>query len=129
LTAELAAARASLDAGRDAEAAEQLNAVLTQYPTSAEGQNRLGIACRRLGRFTEAQQAYERAIVADPAMAAPHRNFAVLLDLYLAQPARALEYYERYQQLDAGADQEAAQWITELRTRLNQTQRIAGSQP
>jgi tetratricopeptide (TPR) repeat protein len=129
LPAQLAAARASLDAGRDAEVVEQLSATVAQYPATAEGQNRLGIAYRRLGRMTDAQQAYEKAIAADPAMAAPQRNLAVLLDLYLAQPARALEHYERYQQLDGGADQEAVQWIAELRTRLNQSQRIAVSQP
>jgi tetratricopeptide (TPR) repeat protein len=129
LPAQLAAARASLDAGRDAEVVEQLSATLAQYPATAEGQNRLGIAFRRLGRMTDAQQAYEKAIAVDPAMAAPQRNLAVLLDLYLAQPARALEHYERYQQLDGGTDQQAVQWVAELRTRLNQSQRIAVSQP
>ena len=99
IAAQLEVARASLAAGRDEEAVGELNSALTQYPASAEGLNRLGIAYRRLGRMAEARAAYERAISADPAMPAPHRNLAVLLDLYLAQPVAALDHYERYQQL------------------------------
>jgi tetratricopeptide (TPR) repeat protein len=129
LAAQLAAARASLDAGRDNEVVDQLNATLNQYPSSAEALNRLGIAYRRLGRMADARDAYQRAITADPGMAAPQRNLAVLLDLYLAQPVVALEHYERYQQLDGGADTEATAWTAELRTRLSQTQRVAGSTP
>jgi tetratricopeptide (TPR) repeat protein len=127
--ARLAAARVSVAAGRDAEAVDMLNAALVQYPASAEGQNRLGVACRRLGRMNEARDAYQRAIAADPAMAAPHRNLAVLLDLYLAQPAQALEHYDRYQQLGGGSDTEATAWVAELRARLDQMQRVAETTP
>jgi Flp pilus assembly protein TadD len=122
---QLALARVSLEAGRTAEALPMLEAALGLEPANAEGQNRLGIAYRRLGRFKDARAAYDRAIAADPSMPAPHRNLAVLLDLYLAQPAPALEQYEQYQRLDGGADPEAAAWLAELRTRMNQTQRTA----
>jgi tetratricopeptide (TPR) repeat protein len=128
VAAQLEVARASLAAGRDEEAVGELNAALGQYSASAEGHNRLGIAYRRLGRMAEARGAYERAIAADPSMPAPHRNLAVLLDLYLAQPAAALERYEQYQRLAGGADPEAAAWLAELRTRMNQTQRTAEAQ-
>jgi Flp pilus assembly protein TadD len=129
LAEQLAAARVSLDAGRADEAAARLDAALRQAPASAEGYNRLGIAYRRLGRMTEARAAYERAIAADPAMPAPHRNLGVLLDLYLGQPVAALERYEQYQRLEGGADAEAAAWLVELRTRMNQAQRTADAQP
>ena len=79
--------------------------------------------------MADARDAYQRAITADPGMAAPQRNLAVLLDLYLAQPVVALEHYERYQQLDGGADTDATAWTAELRARLSQTQRVAGSTP
>ena len=127
--AQLEVARASLEAGRDEEAVGELNAALSQYSASAEGHNRLGIAYRRLGRMTEARAAYEQAIAADPAMPAPHRNLAVLLDLYLAQPGPALEQYEQYQRLDGGADAQAGPWLEELRARMKQTQRTADAQP
>ncbi|HEX9772116.1 MAG TPA: tetratricopeptide repeat protein [Steroidobacteraceae bacterium] len=122
---QLALARVSLESGRTAEALPMLEAALALEPANAEGQNRLGIAYRRLGRFKDARAAYDRAIAADQSMPAPHRNLAVLLDLYLAQPAPALEQYEQYQRLDGGADPEAAAWLAELRTRMNQTQRTA----
>ena len=127
--AQLEVARASLEAGRDEEVVAELNAALSQYSASAEGHNRLGIAYRRLGRMTEARAAYEQAIAADPAMPAPHRNLAVLLDLYLAQPGPALEQYEQYQRLDGGADAQASPWLEELRARMKQTQRTADAQP
>ena len=129
IAAQLEVARASLEAGRDEEAVGELNAALSQYSASAEGHNRLGIAYRRLGRMTEARAAYERAIAADPAMPAPHRNLAVLLDLYLAQPGPALEQYEQYQRLDGGADAQAGPWLEELRARMKQAQRTADAQP
>jgi Flp pilus assembly protein TadD len=122
---ELAAARVSLEAGREDEAIELLNGALSRSAGSAEAYNRLGIAYRRRGRMDDARAAYERAIAADPAMPAPHRNLAVLLDLYLAQPGPALERYEQYARLDGGADAEATAWLAELRTRMNQVPRTA----
>ena len=89
----------------------------------------LGVAERRLGHFAEARAAYERAIAADPAFAAPQRNLGVLLDLYLGDPAGALPHYERYQALTGGADPEVASWLVELRTRLGQVPRTAEAQP
>ncbi len=97
VTEQLAAARVSLEAGRVAEALPMLECRARNRSGNADGQNRLGIAYRRLGKFTEARAAYERAIAADPQDAAPRRNLAVLLDLYLWQPVAALEQYEKYQ--------------------------------
>ena len=62
-------------------------------------------------------------------MPAPHRNLAVLLDLYLAQPGAALEHYEAYQRLEGGADSDVAAWLVELRTRVNRAPRTADAQP
>jgi tetratricopeptide (TPR) repeat protein len=129
VAAQFTAARESLEAERNEEAREMLLAVLQLDPTNPAGLNRLGIAERRLGRFAEARAAYERAIAADPAYAQPERNLAVLLDLYLGEPAQALAHYERYQLLSGDVDPQVAAWLVELRTRLGQVSRTAEVQP
>jgi hypothetical protein len=53
----------------------------------------------------------------------------VLLDLYLAQPALALDHYEKYQQLAGGADTQAVAWLEELRARMKHAPRTADAQP
>ena len=58
--------------------------------------NQLGIVYRKLGRFKEADDAYQRAVQIDPNYAIAYLNLGVLCDLYLQQPQRALEAYERY---------------------------------
>ncbi len=129
LVPQFAAARVSLDAGRTEEAQQVLEAALALDPTNAGGLNRLGVAERRLGHFAQARAAYERAIAADPVYAEPERNLAVLLDLYMGDPAQALEHYVRYQSLAGEVDTEVAAWLVELRTRLGRMPRTAEVQP
>ncbi len=125
VVAQFIAARESLDAGRNEEARELLQAALQRDPASAGGLNRLGVVERRLGRFEAAQLAYQRAIAVDPSYAAPEMNVAVLLDLYLGDPARALAHYERYQSLAGEAGAGVGPWLVELRTRLARDARTA----
>ena len=47
-------------------------------------------------------------------------NLGVLCDLYLQQPERALEAYERYLALAATPDEKVNGWVTELKKRLGQ---------
>jgi Flp pilus assembly protein TadD len=98
-------------------------------PANAPALNRLGLANRKLGRLGVARGAYESAILTDPAFADAERNLAILLDLYVADPAGALPHYERYQTLTGGADTQVAGWLTELRTRLGQAPHKVESQP
>jgi tetratricopeptide (TPR) repeat protein len=76
----------------------------------------LGITLRMEGKFAEARSAYEQAIAANADYAPAHRNLGVLLDLYLGEPAAALEQFERYRQL-GGEDKPVSSWIAELRAR------------
>ena len=56
-------------------------------------------------------------------------NLAILLDLYLDEPAAALPHYERYQVLAGEADKKAAAWVVELQGRLGRLQRTAEVTP
>jgi tetratricopeptide (TPR) repeat protein len=129
VAARFTAARASLDAGRYDEARQLFEAALAAAPAHAPALNRLGFANRKLGRLAVARGAYESAIVADPTFADAERNLAILLDLYLGDPAGALTHYERYQMLTSGADTQVAGWVTELKTRLGQASHKGSSQP
>jgi tetratricopeptide (TPR) repeat protein len=105
--------------------AEKTLATAIERNDSAAAFNQLGIVYRRLGRFKEADEAYQRAIQIDPDYALAHLNLGVLCDLYLQQPQRALEAYERYLALAATPDAKVAGWVTELKTRLGNQQRSA----
>jgi tetratricopeptide (TPR) repeat protein len=99
---------------QDAEAT--LKAAVEKNPTSASAWNELGLTQRMLGRFPDAAASYEKALAADPNFAAAHRNYAVLLDLYLGDPERALTALERYKEL-TGEEKPVTGWIAELRQR------------
>lgn len=126
--AALAAAAASYDVQRWAEAAEHLAVAIATDPLNAAALNRLAVAQRQCGRFADAKAAYERALTADATYADAERNLAVLLDLYLDDASAALPHYERYQALSQGADQEVTAWLVELKSRLATIARTAEAQ-
>jgi tetratricopeptide (TPR) repeat protein len=106
-----------LQASRLTEAEAAFKEVLTRNPGNAVAGNELGIVERKLGKFPEAEAAYERTIASEPDYAPAYLNLGVLYDLYLAEPQKALEQYERYMQL-AGDNKQVAGWVVELRKRV-----------
>lgn len=101
------------------EGAEQALRLATERNSaSALAWTELGVTLRMLGRFADSAAAHERAVLADPSFAPAQRNLAVVLDLYLDQPAPALAALERYRDLTA-EDKQVAGWIAELRQRVN----------
>jgi tetratricopeptide (TPR) repeat protein len=72
---------------------------------------------RKLGKFAQAEAAYEQAITAEPNYAAAHLNLGVLYDLYLGEPQKALDQFERYISI-AGENKQVAGWVVELRKRV-----------
>jgi tetratricopeptide (TPR) repeat protein len=103
-------------AGRLAESEKSLRAALERNPASAVAASELGVTLRMAGQFEAARSAYQTAIAADPSYAPAYRNYAVLLDLYLLEPAPALAEFERYKAL-TGEDKLVNGWIAELRQR------------
>jgi tetratricopeptide (TPR) repeat protein len=115
-------------AGKLEDAGKTLSSAIARNSNSAAAYNQLGIVNRRMGRFKEADEAYQRALQIDPNYALAHLNLGVLCDLYLQQPQRALEAYERYLALSASPDAKVAAWVTELKTRLGSQQRSASAE-
>ena len=99
------------------EAEAAFKAALERSPGSAVAGNELGIVERKLGKFAEAEAAYQRTIAAEPNYAPAHLNLGVLYDLYLAQPQKALDEFERYIEI-AGENKQVAGWVVELRKRV-----------
>jgi tetratricopeptide (TPR) repeat protein len=103
-------------ANRLDEAEATLKAAVEKNPSSASAWNELGLTQRMRGEFPDAAASYEKALAADANFAAAHRNYAVLLDLYLGDPERALTELERYKEL-TGEEKPVNGWIAELRQR------------
>jgi tetratricopeptide (TPR) repeat protein len=110
------------------EAEAAFKAALVLKPSSAMAGNELGITLRKMGKFEEAETAYQHAIAAEPDYAPAHLNLGVLYDLYLAQPQKALEEYERYMAI-VGENKQVAGWMVELRKRVGAPPPAAKKEP
>jgi tetratricopeptide (TPR) repeat protein len=99
------------------EAEAAFKAALEATPANPIAGDELGIVERRLGKFADAEAAYQRAIAAEPNYAPAHLNLGVLYDLYLSEPQKALEQFERYLEI-AGENKRVAGWVIELRKRV-----------
>jgi tetratricopeptide (TPR) repeat protein len=99
------------------EAEAAFKAALQVTPTNPIAGDELGIVERKLGKFADAEAAYLRAIAAEPNYAPAHLNLGVLYDLYLSEPQKALEQFERYIEI-AGENKQVAGWVIELRKRV-----------
>jgi Flp pilus assembly protein TadD len=105
-------------AGQFEDAAKSLSSAVERNANNAQAFNQLGITYRKLGRFKDADGAYQKAVQIDPNYAIAYLNLGVLCDLYLQQPERALEAYERYLALAGAPDEKVNGWVTELKKRI-----------
>ena len=87
-------------------------------PKSAVSYNHLGIINRGKGKFQEAKQDYELALRINNDYANAHLNIGILYDLYLGDLQKALDHYNRFQNLTPEKDQEVAKWIADLERRI-----------
>jgi tetratricopeptide (TPR) repeat protein len=110
----------------DAEAA--FNAALKRNPDNAVANDELGIVERKLGKFAQAEAAYQRTIAIEPSYAPAYFNLGVLYDLYLDEPKKALEQFEHYLTL-AGDNKQVAGWVIELRKRVGVPASAAKKEP
>jgi Flp pilus assembly protein TadD len=78
--------------------------------------NEIGMVYRRQGKFSEARASYEKALELYPTFHFAQRNLAILCDVYLADLACGLKYYEAYRQA-VPDDAETAKWLADLNAR------------
>jgi Flp pilus assembly protein TadD len=78
--------------------------------------NELGLVQRQRGQFEAAAGSYAAALALDPGFTPALRNLAILHDIYLDDPATALDLLEQYQTL-TGEDRPVTSWIADVRQR------------
>ncbi len=111
------------------EAEASLQEGLRRDPANAVALNELAAVQREAGRFADAESSYRQALAADAGHHRTHRNFAVLLDLYLWRPAEALQQFESYLANSGAADRQVSGWIAELKRRVGDVAQTAEVQP
>jgi len=74
--------------GRWEDAIEANRTILSLCPDDAESYNRLGKAYMEMGRYTEAQQAYEQTLRLDPINSIARKNLQRLQSLMQSSPAQ-----------------------------------------
>lgn len=104
------------DAGQLEEAAAAFTESARLAPTSPTPLNELGVVQRQRGEFTAAADAYNRALAIDAQYAPALRNLGVLRDLYLDDPAAAVELFEKYKAI-TGEDRPVTSWIADVKQR------------
>lgn len=103
--------------GKLPEAVESLKHAIGLNPDRAAYYNVLGIVYRQGGQLGQARDSYARALQVDPLYLNSHLNIGILYDLYLQEPGKALQHYERYQALLPAADAQVNKWIVDLKQR------------
>jgi len=114
-------------AGKLEEAEKEIRDAIARNGNNAAAYNQLGIVYRKQGKFKEADEAYTRAVQIDPNYALAYLNLGVLCDLYLQEPERALEAYERYLSLASAPDAKVSAWVSELKKRIGSEPRSAST--
>ncbi len=104
--------------GKLEEAEQALRQAIKINPDRPAYYNQLGIVYRARGRFDDARKAYDKALQLDPEYSKAHLNIGILYDLYLNDLAKALQHYQRYQQLHTPEDKQVAKWIVDINQRI-----------
>jgi Flp pilus assembly protein TadD len=103
--------------GNHEQAERHLKTALELIPEHPVASNEYGLLLRKTGRFAEARTIYEKALETFPEYLPVRKNLGILCDLYLDDPACALEQYEIYSAAKP-EDEQVKMWIADLRFRM-----------
>jgi len=103
--------------GLEKEASVAFDKAISLQPNSAIIYNGAAVFYRSQGRFRDAESVYLQAIEKSSSYAAPVLNLAILYDLYLRQPTKAIHYYKRYLALNDKNNEQVALWLADLEQR------------
>lgn len=101
------------------QAEPHLKKALELIPGHPVASNEYGLLLRKAGRFAESRQIYEKSLALFPEYPPIHRNLGILCDLYLNDPACALQQYGLYTK-SMPKDEQVKLWIAGLNARLGQ---------
>lgn len=107
---------------QDDAAADALNQALKLNPENPAIWHQLAILYRKQGDFNAALDAYRKALELNQDYALAHRNIGILYDLYLQQPALALQHYRKYLSLIGEEDTTVSRWVVDLERRSGSAQ-------
>lgn len=105
--------------GLSKEAGAAFDKAVALQPQSTQIYNAAGIFYRSVGRFDDAEKAYLNAIDKSSGNADAVLNLAILYDLYLNKPAKAINYYKRYLSLTKDKNEKVELWLVDLERRTS----------
>jgi Tfp pilus assembly protein PilF len=80
--------------------------------------NSYGRMLRLQGKFQMADKHYQRCLSFEKQSAVVHKNYGILLDLYLHKPELALQHYQAYMDKTGNKDRQVKGWILDLKRRI-----------
>ena len=95
-------------------AEEYLLEALKISPDNPVAQNEYAQVLRKMGKFPEARQIYEKALLKYPRFSIAHKNLGILCDMYLRDYKCALKHYEIYSGMTP-QDKNVKIWISDLK--------------
>jgi len=99
-------------------AAEYFQKALEKNDRLVQVRNHLAVAYRKQGKFSDARNMLDAAIVIDPYYANAYYNLGILYELYLQDAKKALENYQFYLDLKKGGDKQVARWVSLLQRQI-----------
>ncbi len=99
-------------------AKKAFSSALKLNPNNAVSHNHIGIIQRKNGEFKDALKSYRLAILNNADYANAHLNIGILYDIYLSNLTKALEHYQRYQEITGNKDKKVTNWIIDIKRRV-----------